>query len=80
MDPVTIAWWLAAVIISAAISAATAPRPQDAKPAALEDFDFPQFEEGTPQCVIFGDCWVPDFCILGMGNFGTEPIRSSSGK
>lgn len=80
MDPVTIAWWLAAVIFSAVISAATAPRPTDAKPAALADFDFPQFEEGTPQCVIFGDCWVSDFFILGLGNFGTEPIKSDSGK
>lgn len=80
MDPVTIAWWLAAVILSAVISAVTAPRPVDQKPAALEDFDFPQFEEGTPQCVVFGDCWVSDFCVIGMGNFGTEPIRASSGK
>jgi hypothetical protein len=80
MDPYTICWWIAAMIISAVISSATAPRPQDAKPAALTDFDFPQFEEGTPQCVIFGDCWVPDFFILGLGNFRTEAITSDSGK
>lgn len=80
MDPVTIAWWVASIIVSALISYATAPRPVDAKPAALTDFDFPQFEEGTPQCVIFGDCWSSDFFILGLGNFGTEAIKSDSGK
>lgn len=44
-------------------------------PAALEDFQFPQSSEGTPQCVVFGDVWIKDWMVLGVGNYRTSPIR-----
>lgn len=50
------------------------------KPVALEDFDFPQAEEGTPQAVTFGDCWTEDWMVLGVGNYRTEKIKTKSGK
>ena len=44
------------------------------KPAALEDFDFPQSAEGTPQIVVFGDVWIEDWTVAWYGNYRTEAI------
>lgn len=64
------------LIASLIISYALAPKPPDAsKPTALADIDFPQADEGTPQMVIFGDVWVDDWMVLGVGNYRTTPIR-----
>lgn len=73
-------WAIAMLITSAVISAVTQPKPQKPKPAALEDFDFPQIEEGSPQTVIFGEVIVEDQFILWYGNLRTTPIKSSGGK
>ena len=75
-------WAIALLIISYAITALTTPRPKkpdDAKPAILKDFQFPLAEEGTPQAVVFGDCWTPDWQVLWVGNYRTEEIRVSTG-
>ena len=50
------------------------------KPATLDEFDFPQIEEGTPQCVVFGDVWIPDWTVLWFGNMRTSAILSKGGK
>ena len=50
------------------------------KPATLSDFDFPQVDEGTPQCVVFGDVWVSDWQVLSYGNLRVKAIKSKSGK
>ena len=68
------------MLASYIIQALFAPRPQDAKPASIKDFDFPQADEGTPQCVFFGDTWTPDWMILGVGNFRNKAIKAKGGK
>ncbi len=50
------------------------------KPASMSDFDFPQFEEGTPEAVIFGDVWTEDQFILWYGNMRTSAVKTKSGK
>lgn len=74
MDPWT---WIqiALLVVSLAVSVAAASKTIQPKPAAFEDIQFPQFEEGTPQCVIFGDCWTGDWMVLGVGNYRTEEIK-----
>lgn len=76
--------FLIAVIVVAAgtVSYVTSKNnsPQKQKPVALEDFEFPQIEEGTPQAVTFGDCWTEDWMVLGVGNYGTIKIDTKSGK
>lgn len=53
---------------------------QQAKsPEALEEIDFPQADEGTPQAVFFGDCWSEDWMVLAVGNYRTSPITSQGG-
>lgn len=77
---------IALFVISFAVQAITAKKPAgvaDAKPNVFEDFNFPTIEEGTPQAVIFGDCWTSDWMVLYTGNLRVEAIRgktASSGK
>lgn len=71
---------IALLIISTIISYALMPKQQAPKPEAFEDINFPQADEGTPQCVIFGDCWSEDWTVIAVGDYRTEEIRSDSGK
>lgn len=71
---------LGLLLLSMIIRAVATPRPEDAKPAALKDFDFPQVDEGTAQPVIFGDVWTHDWVVLAVGNEKTKPIHLTGGK
>lgn len=73
-------WALALLVASYAIQVLIAPKPIKPKPAAFDEFDFPQMEEGTPQAVIFGDVWAPDWCVLYYGNYRTSAVKSDGGK
>lgn len=70
---------IAIIVVSYVISRALAPKPPLPKAAALEDFNFPKIDEGTPEIVIFGDVWVESWQVLGVGNLRTTPIKSKSG-
>ncbi len=57
------------------------PRPiRRTTPTAFDEIDFPSADEGTPQCVFFGDCWTEDWMVLTVGKYRTTPIKSSGGK
>lgn len=71
---------LAMMVISTLINLAMAPKQQGALPTAFEDIDFPQADEGTPQAVVFGDCWSGDWMVLAVGNYRVEEIRAKGGK
>ena len=79
MDPGTWAY-IAIMVISAYVSYKNRPKATAPKAAAFADFEFPQFEEGTPQCVIFGDCHSEDWMVGGLGNYRTQPIKTKGGK
>ncbi|GEQ78177.1 hypothetical protein CTTA_5182 [Comamonas testosteroni] len=66
---------LAIFVASVIISYATRPKAATPKPAAFEDFDFPQSTEGTAQVFVFGDVWIEDWMVVGVGNYRTSPIR-----
>lgn len=68
------------IVASIVISAILAPKQKAPKPAAFEDFDFPQVDEGTPQAVTFGDCWSEDWTVLAVGNYRSEAIEGEGGK
>lgn len=75
--------WVAMVIVliaSIVISYALQPKPPNARPAALADFDVPTAEEGRPIPVIFGTVWVKGPNVLWYGDLTTIPIKSKSGK
>ncbi|MCP5017634.1 MAG: hypothetical protein GY938_20540 [Ketobacter sp.] len=73
-------YFLAILVVAAYASTQVQPKTPSQKPVAFEDFEFPQFEEGTPQSVIFGDCWTEDWFVLGVGNYRNSPIWTKSGK
>lgn len=73
-------WYIIWIIASYYISQAMAPKPQKPKPAAFAEWDFPQFKEGTPQGVVFGDVWTPDWFVLWFGNYRVQSIKTKSGK
>lgn len=75
-----VVYGLVMMVASVLISAALAPKQVPPPPAAFEDFDFPIAEDGTPICVVFGDCWIPDWTVLAVGNYRTTAIKSKSGK
>ena len=53
---------------------------QKVRPASLEDWEFPQSEDGTPQAVFFGDCWATGPMVIWYGNYRTKKIKSKGGK
>ncbi len=72
-------WWnLFVLVASYVIQVALQPKPVKPKPTALEDIQFPQFEEGTPQEVVFGDCWTESWMVLGVGNYRTSEVHADS--
>lgn len=80
MDPVTLAFGISLMVASAALSAILAPKPTKPERASLSDFEFPQVDESTPQCVVFGDVWIEDWTVLWYGKLRTKAIKSDGGK
>ena len=76
MDPLTALYLLVASIV---ITAAFAPKVQPPQPAAFEDFEFPQSDEGAPQAVYFGECWSTSWMVLSVGDYRSTPIYKKSG-
>lgn len=80
MDPFTmlaIAFVMLAVsyVIQSIMAKNTKP-----KPAGLEEWDFPQYEDGTPKAVLFGDAWTSGPMVLWYGNYRTKKIKSGGKK
>jgi hypothetical protein len=71
---------LVLLVASYAISALTTKKTPTPTPAAITSFQFPQSAEGTPQAVLFGDCWMTDYQVLWYGNYRTSKIRSTGAK
>lgn len=69
---------VSALVASYAIVAYITPEVEDAKRGTLDDFDYPQVDEGTPQAVIFGDVVTEDFHVLYYGNLRTSPVKAEN--
>lgn len=71
---------LYALVASFVLSLLMTPKTIVPKPAAFEDFEFPQADEGTPQAVYFGECWSTSWMVLAVGDYRTSAIRKRGGK
>jgi hypothetical protein len=71
--------YLIILIISALISYAMRPKPENAKPQQVES---PTTEDGTPVKDWFGTCWIEheDRFLLAWRMTGRDAIRSKGGK
>ena len=68
-----VAWAVASYYINQALNKRGNSNSPDAVNA--KDWSFPQIDEGTPQCVFFGDCWTEDWQVLAYGNYRTTEIK-----
>lgn len=73
-----IALLIASYVISSLV--ARPKRTAAPTPATEEEFDFPQADEGTPQAIVFGDCWLNGWMVLWHGNYRTVAIKTKGGK
>lgn len=73
------AFGLLFMVVSQVISGFLVKKSQQ-QPAGMEEFDFPQEEEGTPQAVFFGDCWTKGYQTIWHGNIRTIKIKSGGKK
>lgn len=74
------AWALVLLVATTIITIILTPKPTGPAAASLEDFEFPQFEEGTPQAVFFGDCWTDGWMVLWFGRLRSKAIKSKGKK
>lgn len=75
---VNLLWAVGSIIASYVIAAVFTEQPAPPKPTALEDFDLPQVEDGTPQAVVFGDVICDGWQILWYGNYRTSEVTAGS--
>ena len=75
-------WWavakfVAVLIASYVINTALAPKQKNSTPEAAteDDWNMPMPDEGTPQCVFFGDGWTADWFVLGYRNYRYQAIK-----
>lgn len=69
-------WNILFLILSWVISYALAPKPQNAKPASLDDVNAPTAEEGREIGIVFGTVWIESPNVVWFGDFDTSPIRA----
>ncbi|MGU9776199.1 hypothetical protein ACV3J7_07325 [Salmonella enterica] len=69
--------FVAVMVASYVLNSALAARNKTTTPEAAtsDDWEMPQPEEGTPQCVFFGDAWTEDWFVLAYGNYRYEAIK-----
>lgn len=64
------------LVVSSVISYALSPKPQQPKPAGLDELDAPTADASRPIPVVFGTVYVKGPNIVWYGDLGTSPIRS----
>lgn len=72
---VQVAWAVATIIVSAAISYALAPKPKNPQPPAAQTITSPQLDAGTPTQVVFGRMRVRNPNTLDYGGDRTVEIK-----
>lgn len=69
--------YLAVLVVSGLIAAATAPKPKD--PDVIQA-EAPKVKDGQGIVRAYGTVWIDDSLVLGWQQLGTDPIKSKGGK
>lgn len=69
---------LAMLVISTVVSAMLAPKPKDAEPSSLGEFQAPTAEEGRPIAMVLGTCKIKGPNITWWGALRTEAVKRVS--
>ncbi|MER9309786.1 hypothetical protein NKI51_10750 [Mesorhizobium australicum] len=70
-------WNIVIGILSYALQLALTPKPQNAKPKSLEDFQAPTAEEGREIPVVFGTSDIADPNVTWYGDLGRSAIKGA---
>ena len=68
------------MIVVAIVAVATAPSPQNAKPAGLNEFDIPTASVGREIPVLFGTRDIKGANVVWYGDLSVQPIVKKGGK
>lgn len=75
------AWLYAAYFVVALVLAyAMTPKPQNAKPAGLSEFQVPTAEVGREIAVLFGTRDIAGPNVVWFGDLRTQAVRKKGGK
>lgn len=69
-----------ALIVVSFVLTSLMMRKNNQKPASLEEFEFPQSDEGTPESVGFGDYWQKGPFVPWYGELTTKKIKQGGKK
>jgi hypothetical protein len=72
--------WSLFLMVASYVIQSILVKPNVVEAATLAEFDFPQFEDGTPNAVLFGDGWTNSWMVLWYGNFSTIKIKAGGKK
>lgn len=70
-------WNIIIAVASYFLNLVLAPKPQNAKPASLEDFDIPTAEEGIEIPVVFGTVNIRNPNVMWYGDFDSDAIKGA---
>src|SRR3954471_22441643 len=70
-------WNIIIAVASYFLNLVLAPKPQNAKPASLADFDIPTAEEGIEIPVVFGTVNIRNPNVMWYGDLDTDAIRGA---
>lgn len=73
-------WWAVAIIVAAVVSVVMSPKPENAKPVGLNEFDVPTAEVGREIPVLFGTRDIKGANVVWFGDLSVDPIKSEGGK
>ena len=69
-------WWYAVVFVLGLVAAYSAmPKPQNRKPAGLDEFNLPTAEVGREIPVLFGTRLITGPNVAWYGDLSVEPVR-----
>jgi len=75
------AWVYAIVfVVALVVGMSMIPKPQNAKPAGLDEFNIPTAEEGREIPVLFGTKDIAGPNVVWFGDFRADPIKKKGGK
>ena len=73
-------WYIAVFVVALVVGFALQPKPQNAPPAGLGDFQVPTAEEGREIPVLFGTRDIDGPNVVWYGDLRYDPVKKKGGK
>lgn len=73
-------WYIAAFVVALVVGSLLAPKPKNAKPAGIGDFNVPTAEEGREIAVLFGTRSIKGPNVTWYGDLKIKAVKKKGGK